>query len=446
MKFLKKYHSFSNLLNTSNLIKENDGYSEAQEQKQKGDESLGYDPNSLEKFNRVNLGNLKEKKSKMIIMKKIGKGEINEQPNLRIFHRTKDANINLIGRDGFRTGPRNAWGEGIYCVYDMTSTTVQNEYNDGHLRWQDYGKTMIENRVMSLRDYLIFDYDVAIKVYGKDNYKLIDQCKIVVPEPIFEKHKETLQKASDICEELSKATPKNKYTTEALKLIVCPYQGIPEIKDILRGVIFTGAWDGKVLLSYDRENVAPTRFSYDDGQTWTKFTEETGYQKSKNNLKKLLKDKGVEDLYIKIEDKLKNYLNSQFGATFDPKKLSDDEIIEKSKILNNAWNTRFGHIFDTIKELKDKKDEKSQDYLKKLEEVVKRVEVFLGDSDNKIKSKIASIKNDENYLVEILKKLQPLLDDESSKSDADWYFSIFTQFGELLKKFNVNLLDSSENR
>lgn len=113
MKYLQKYYGF--------IVESNQGDFLAE----------AIDPNSIDKFNRIKVSG--DRRDKYITKKQISKGNITEQPNLRVYHRTKDANVKLIGRDGFRSGAGNAWGDGIYTCYDLISTTILNEYNDGFM-------------------------------------------------------------------------------------------------------------------------------------------------------------------------------------------------------------------------------------------------------------------------------------------------------------------------
>ena len=260
-----------------------------------------------------------------------------KRPKPRVYHRTKDEKVDVIGRDGYRAGSGDAWGPGIYTVYDLTSTTKENTYNRGDVSANTYGPTIIENEVQSLRSFLIFNVDIAKRVY-KDKYTVEDQLRNILPEKAFKRNEEVIKLASEKCLELVKANPKNKYTARVFDLIF----PIKEIMHHLRGVIFTGENDGNVLLSYDRENLVPVRYSKDNGKNWTKITKQGAYLKARRNLRVLMTKGDTKSLAALIEDHINNELSSRF-------QINDlDEYIKSNKIseLNLESIMPFTYIFN----------------------------------------------------------------------------------------------------
>ena len=272
----------------------------------------------------------------------INKFEKKERKSLTVFHRTKDTNIDLIGRDGYRAGVGAAWGPGIYTCYDLISTTKNNPYNDGAGKSGVYGPIIIENKITSLKNFLIFNYDVAKKVYGKENFKLEDQLQSILPQKIYEKFKQVISEASQICDNLYKKSPMNKYTTDAVGRIHI----IPEIRHYLRGMIFTGSNDGKVLLNYDRENLIPINYSKDNGKTWKKFTKQGIHRIARENLNKLLRS-NPKDLSTYLEDHINNELTHRNFKSFDEylKKTLEDRNFTGLDILRD-----FEYIFNLTEE------------------------------------------------------------------------------------------------
>lgn len=260
-----------------------------------------------------------------------------KRPKPRVYHRTKDDNVELIGRDGYRAGGGAVWGPGIYTVYDLTSTTKLNTYNDGTAKENTYGPVIVENEVLSLRNFLIFNYDISKRVY-KENYTLEDQLSKILPEKAFKRHETVIKEASNKCLELIKANPKNKYTARVFDSIL----NIKEIMHHLRGAIFTGENDGNVLISYDRENLIPVRYSKDDGKTWTKITKQGAYLKAKKNLKMLMSKGDTRSLAALVEDHINNELSRRYGVS-DAK-----EYVESKKISNIDVDAiiPFSYIFD----------------------------------------------------------------------------------------------------
>jgi len=328
--------------------------------------------------------------------------------NLTVFHRTKDTSIDLIGRDGYRAGGGDAWGAGIYTCYDLISTTKANKYNDGHLKSSTYGPVIIENKVASLKNFLIFDYDVAKKIYGNE-YKLEDQLKKILPKNIYQKFEEPILEASRICDNLYKKSPMNKYTTEAVQKISI----LPEIKHYLRGMIFTGAFDGKVLLSYDRENLIPINYSKDDGKTWKKFVKQGIHRIARENLRKLLKSNS-KDLSTYLQDHINNKLTASEFKSFD-------DYLEKTMSSSNFNDlyilSDFEYIFDlkeeeypNIKSIKSQISSLYKDYIVKIINTIKdtnETDIALLNSNlfvtlpEKIEKYFPSLANDYNSSFEI---------------------------------------------
>jgi len=159
--------------------------------------------------------------------------------------------------------------------------------------------------VLSLKRFLIFNYDVSKRV-NKGEYTIKDQLKKILPEKVYERHSDIISKASDRSEELLKANPKNKYTAESFGLLY----NIGEIMHFVRGAIFTGSHDGNVLISFDRENLIPVRYSKDNGKTWTKIKKQGAYLKAKKNLKRLMQDGNSGDILVLVEDHINNLVTA----------------------------------------------------------------------------------------------------------------------------------------
>lgn len=249
--------------------------------------------------------------------------KFNRKDRLTVVHRTEDENLSLIGRDGFRSGGGNAWGDGIYTCYDLISTTKKNPYNNGNERVNTYGPTIIENEVLSLKDFIIFDYDVAKQYYGKD-YSIKTQIKNIVPNEVYESRLPQIEEAHNICLAHRDLPLKNLYTTDAVRIIYL----INEIMDHVRGIVFTGAFDGKVLISYDRENLVPINYSNNDGKTWNKIKDKGAYKIAKENFFKLIKSgSDLDNIVSKVKDRINNTITTKFGPDKNLDNLNYSEII-----------------------------------------------------------------------------------------------------------------------
>jgi hypothetical protein len=185
-----------------------------------------------------------------------------------VYHRTGKGGyspVEGIAADGFRVGNGAAYGIGVYTTYNLKSQLT--DY------MKIYGNIIIECKVNSLDKFLIFDYDIAKKVYGERNYTLDNQLRLILGNEWKE------YKNNEILKKLIEEIPKLSYTSEVAKPFYDEFR--TTIIKKLRGLVFRGAHDGNVLISYDRENVKPIRYSEDDGKTWKNILNKNIYQRTK---------------------------------------------------------------------------------------------------------------------------------------------------------------------
>jgi hypothetical protein len=174
--------------------------------------------------------------------------------NVTVYHRTGrkygDSSVKGIAADGYTVGGGALYGVGVYTTYDLESQL------DDYLR-NSYGNIIIESKVLSLDKFLIFDYDIAKKIYGNVNYTLDNQLRLILGSnwKYF--------KDNDIIKELIEKVTVVEYTSDVADTFYKNFTST--IVKSLRGLIFTGRNDGKVLVSYDRKNVEPLRYTTDEG-------------------------------------------------------------------------------------------------------------------------------------------------------------------------------------
>lgn len=376
--------------------------------------------------------------------------KFNKREKLTVYHRTEDEVVSKVGRDGFRSGGGNAWGDGIYACYDLISTTKKNPYNEGNDRVNTYGPVIIESEVVSLKDYLIFDYGVAKQYYGKD-YDLITQIKNLVPKEVFESNKESIEKAHIIClSHRDKPLGENKYTTDAVSIIY----DIDSIMDHVRGIVFTGGWDGKVLLSYDRENLIPVRYSKDNGKNWKKITEKGAYRAAKQNFLKLISSESdIEKIKAKIIDRINNTITTKFGPEKNLKNLDFNQL--------RSIKSEFSYIFQrTGFEDSEKSTKEYEDYIKTLKLITKEIdEVFLQAATGVKRNLFDFIEKIDwsDDIIEIIKSVKNQFEFSEMYRDFSGHAksdpSVIEKLDELKKKisdiylkdYNRNLLDISKD-
>jgi len=282
---------------------------------------------------------LNESKNNKILNEEITSGSV------IVYHRTGkngQSPVEGIQSDGYRIRNGAAYGHGVYTTYDLESQL------NNYMR-TSYGSIIIENKVLSLNKFLIFDYDVAKRVYG-NNYPLEKQLRIILGKD-FDEYRNN-DNFKNIIERLQVV----KYSSEVVQSL---YRDFPEIFSKLKGIIFTGGSDGKVLVSYDRKNVEPIRYSTDDGKTWKNIINKSVYNRIK----------GYEEpdtIYSHIINKLDNnadLTSNEFKHLFNNPNLLNS-IIDKlnSRGISNLF--RYSNEPDNII---NKLGQKGIDYINNLD-------------------------------------------------------------------------------
>jgi len=227
-----------------------------------------------------------------------------------VYHRTgkKGNPLKGITADGYRVGGGDKYGVGVYTTYNLESQLKDNMK-------RLYGSIIIESKVLSMKDFLIFDYDIAKRIYGNKNYTLDKQLQLILGKDLY-KYKDD-NDLKDLISQLNNI----EYTSEISDKF---YKKYPEIISNLRGLVFTGRTDGNVLVSYDRKNVEPIRYTIDEGETWKNLINRDVYKRLKGY---------NTDKYLEYEHIL-NKLDTN-------KELNDEEIniLLNNKILISNLNS-----------------------------------------------------------------------------------------------------------
>jgi hypothetical protein len=150
------------------------------------------------------------------------------------------------------------YGKALYTVHDIDNTKTSNG---------DYGQYIYKFRV-NLYGYISFDDDVTIQIYGK-NIPPSEQAKLVgAPKDVVE----VLKNAED-----NAGTPFPYSSPKA-------HHASKYIKGLVKGLIFTGKTDGRVVVVYDVSTVTPVAWKKVTDESWTPVDKE----KIKRSLKKNL--------------------------------------------------------------------------------------------------------------------------------------------------------------
>ena len=270
-----------------------------------------------------------------------------------VYHRTGKLGFNPsknIADIGYNIGKGDHYGYGVYTTYDIESQ-LNNKMKT------NYGNIIIESKILDISKFLIFNYDIAKKIY-KSRYQFGYQLKQILgkKEWLNYKNNDTIKYIHNTLDEGNV-----KYTSDLAYDFSKSFKN--SILRKLNGMIFTGENDGNVLVVYNRRNIEPLRYSEDDGQTWTNVRNVKTYQRIKDSdeyknnteLHHILNNIENEPIFrnfiITIPEKYHDYILNYLSKKGD--KLNESEI----DFFNNLkFLKKFGdfNIFNIIKNSKDK--------------------------------------------------------------------------------------------
>jgi hypothetical protein len=150
--------------------------------------------------------------------------------------------VSALLHDKFRPGEGagSMYGKGLYTVYDLNGTRTERG---------DYGPNIIKLK-LNLYGYIIFDTEVALKVY-KAPLSIVEQAQeIGADEDIIEKLK-------------SVKIARGPFSSDAAHFASA------FLKGRVKGIVFTGSNDGQVAVVYDPTTVVPVAWKNVRDRIWT---------------------------------------------------------------------------------------------------------------------------------------------------------------------------------
>jgi hypothetical protein len=263
-----------------------------------------------------------------------------------VYHRTGKLGFNPsknIADVGYNIGKGRFYGYGVYTTYDLES-----QLNDNMK--MSYGNIIIESQILDMSKFLIFNYDIAKKIY-KSRYQFGYQLKQILGKKEWLKYKN-----NNFIKYIHNTLDEGNvdYTSKLARDFSSSFRD--SILRKLNGMIFTGENDGNVLVVYNRRNIEPLRYSEDDGQTWTNVRNVKTYQRIKdsdeykNNIEiqhilNKIENEGLDgDFIIKIPVKYQDYILTKIIDTKGEKlnyiniekllKYSDNKDLIATKIID----------------------------------------------------------------------------------------------------------------
>lgn len=373
-----------------------------------------------------------------------------------LFHRPMDSRgsnpmgvINSLMKYGFSreyTGDNggNMYGVGVYNVYSLRSS---NEKATG------YGRFIVKSYLLGgYQDFLIFNKDMAKKVYGED-YRIEKQIEKLIPpkmaQEILSRYRLYMNDNHN-CDEVRTSDIAYKITT---------HLGTRISETKIRGIVYSGGHDGHCAFVRNFSEVIPHSYSKDNGRTWIKaITDELIYRAGhdtdteatlKNSVdvggKRKFDDvanrsingyvivyKGGKSNYFEVAtNKLISDVWFDFAANFDENgeaevvykkhKLSLSKYEDGNFIVSDSDGAPLCYLNDLPNELNESK---SDDFFKMILEEVLIEERKLIDNFDKIAKLMEFNSDDDFYFVQIIKRFKDNKGDDRSAGNyhaGAWY-------------------------
>ena len=272
--------------------------------------------------------------------------------------------IETIMRDGFTPGEGDYYGKGVYTVYDLAD-----------LR-STYGSYALIFTVSNMNKFLIFNYREAKKIYGKQ-HRIIDQLKsngILINEEL-----NFLSKKVD---------EKNRSAWAFTSDLAQKFRKIPEVRNKIHGIVFSGRQDGKVLVGYDVEDFTLTgyaetfpsktssynRFILDS----KKFLEslESFYKLKDQRIDKKAFLRELRDLFLRktrSTSEGKDLLSNMEKYDFRQNVLKEEEYY---KILKAALDPEIYDLYQELQSIIWSEDESHQKRVDEIEKILENTELY----------------------------------------------------------------------
>jgi len=179
-----------------------------------------------------------------------------------VYHGTKADPLTLIDallKDKFTpgVGAGAMYGKGLYTVYDPNEARTMEGY---------YGDHVIKLKV-NLYGYIIFDPDVALRVYKRPLTPVEQAKEIGYSKKIIEHLRSAT--APLVGRWADSSAKPSVYTSEIALKVFSALEGK------VKGLVFTGRNDGRVAVVYDPSTAVPMAWKRVDAESWNPVDRKT---------------------------------------------------------------------------------------------------------------------------------------------------------------------------
>ena len=200
-----------------------------------------------------------------------------------VYHGTEADPLKLVSallNDEFvpGKGAGSMYGKGLYTVYDINGTPTESG---------NYGNGIIKLK-LNLYGYIIFDPDVALKVY-KAPLSIVEQAQeLGLDEEIIEKLRGV------------------KIDTSNFTSVAAEFAS-KFLKGQVKGLVYTGARDGRCALVYDPTTAVPISWKNVRDKSWTRVDSESIKPSLRRSASGDWQKEKYETDFLKVLKKLESY-------------------------------------------------------------------------------------------------------------------------------------------
>ena len=212
-------------------------------------------------------------------VKKVLKEDFEADGNFYVYHGTGDGAVKGLLSAGFErswTGSNggNMYGKGVYTTFTFSRQGGNAKGN--------YGGAIVKALVKSLKNFIIYKPEIAVKIYGE--YNIENQLLSVFGKDFVNRLKPVDDYFYDLegrhvhvtYEKVINRNNIDKSSTCAHALCTYIFNREPAAEYKVNGFIFCGNWDADVCFIKDFKNVYPVEVSHDLGRTFKPITNDKG--------------------------------------------------------------------------------------------------------------------------------------------------------------------------
>lgn len=189
-----------------------------------------------------------------------------------VYHRTPVEDLaDIVQSSGFRPGSGDTYGRGFYATYELASQDRR--------QMKDYGSVVVKFAVPT-NGFLFFDWEpfkvtpLAKELKATEDNFLSRQLSYHLLRQDVRGGKEAEAFEDKRLKAFDAYNKKHEFSSDTARMLV----ELLHLDKRLRGIVFTGRRDGRVLVSYDTKSIIPLAVRKDGEKDFTPITRDAQYR------------------------------------------------------------------------------------------------------------------------------------------------------------------------